>query len=178
MSVLCHLQDALLDTKILSRSAMLKGHSLNEKSVLCLYGGYFGVLTEWYCKQGAYVTAVDKDFSLYTGSCNNIVKEDVFKFLRYFKNNHVFVLDIDPFGDPLPALKLFLENGNSADFFAITNGMISKKRLARGARYIDNKLFISRFVEEVSELIEGNLVSLFVSERGNAFYAGFAKKRE
>jgi hypothetical protein len=111
-----------LEEKIAFRASALEGIELG--SVLCLYGGNEGRLTQWYRKRAKKVLSVDID-----GTAD--VAADAVEFLRSLPSSSWDCVDVDPFGSSMPAIQAFWEAGHRTRILLLTEGTMAAVRLRR-----------------------------------------------
>lgn len=113
-----------LEEKLAFRRAVLTDVPLAGEPVLCLYGGAEGRVTAWYRERGAQVVAVDRD-----GTVD--VCADVLRYLRTAPPRRWTVVDLDPYGSSMPAVRALLAAGHRARWICLTEGTLVHVRLRR-----------------------------------------------
>lgn len=81
-------------------------------------------MTDWYRSEQAEVTSVDRD-----GTAD--VQADVLSYLRSVGPQRWDVVDLDPFGSSMPALRVLLESGHRMSLLCMTEGALAHIRRRR-----------------------------------------------
>ena len=104
-----------------------------NSTILCVYAGGEAKLTKMYAERFDKVYAVDVSFPEEINAIKVQMKDSEFvKRVNEFINEDVDVLDVDPYGSPMPFLKAFFhEFEHTVRRILITDGILTSIKLKR-----------------------------------------------